>query len=53
VSCGSPEKQDNEEPQRARAQDGDIVGVDVDGVPADVLGGKGDRIRRDEEITIA
>ena len=44
---------DDEEPQRARAQDGNVVRVDVNSVTPDVISGKGDGICRDDEIAIA
>src|ERR1035437_8874403 len=46
-------KHDDEEPQRARAQDGNVVRVDVNSVTPDVISGKGDGICRDDEIAIA
>jgi len=33
-----------EEPPGRRAHGGDVVGVDIDGVPADFLGGEGDGV---------
>ena len=44
---------DDEEPQRARTQDGNVVRVDVNSVTPDVIRGKGDGICRDDEIAIA
>ena len=44
---------DDEEPQRARAQNGNVVRVDVNSVTPDVISGKGDGICRDDEIAIA
>jgi hypothetical protein len=46
-------KQNDEEPHGARSQHGDIVRVDVDRVPPDVIGGERDRVGRDDEIPIA
>ena len=43
---------DDEEPQRARAQDGNVVRVDVNSVTPDVISGKGDGICRNDEIAI-
>jgi hypothetical protein len=47
------QQQDDEEPQRARAEDGHVVRVDVHGVPTDVIGGERDGVGRDDEIPIA
>ena len=44
---------DDEEPQRACAQDRNIVRVDVNCVAPDVISGKGDGICGDDEIAIA
>src|SRR5271167_5231393 len=44
---------DDEEPQRARAQDGNVVRVHVNSVTPDVISGEGDGICRDDEIAIA
>ena len=44
---------DDEEPQRACAQDGNVVRVDVNSVTPDVISGKGNGICRDDEIAIA
>ena len=43
---------DDEEPQRARAQDGNVVRVDVNSVMPDVISGKGDGVCRDDEIVV-
>ena len=39
--------------KRARAEDGDVVRVDVNGVSPDVIGGERDGIGRDDEISVA
>ena len=44
---------DDEEPQRARAHDGNVVRVDVNSVTPDVISGEGNGICRDDEIVIA
>ncbi len=43
---------DDEEPQRAHAQDGYVVCIDVNSVTPNVISGKGDGICRDDEIAI-
>ena len=39
------QQQGGQEPARRRADGGEVVGVDVDGVPADLVGGEGDGVR--------
>jgi hypothetical protein len=46
-------KHDNQKPERSCAQDGNIVRVDVNRVTPDLIRGKGDGIRRDDEIAVA
>jgi len=47
------EQRATQEPARLRARRGDVVGVDVDGVPADAVGGEGDRIGLDHQESVA
>ena len=42
-----------EHPQRARAAGGHVVGVDIDGIPADLVGGKGDGVGLDDHVAVA
>src|SRR5215469_10293729 len=53
--CRSPfrKEHDHKEPQRACAKDGNVVGVDVNSVTPDEIGGKGDRVCRDNKKAVA
>ena len=47
------QQEGREEPARARAAHGDVIGVDLERVPADLVRGEGDRVRRRHEIAVA
>ena len=47
------EQERRQKPARARTECGDIVGVDVDGVPAEALGGESDGVGLRHEVPVA
>ena len=55
VLVGSPlgEQQGSQKPARRRPAHDDVVGVDVQRVPAQVVGGKGDGIGGGDQVAIA
>ena len=46
-------EQHHKEPQGPGAHDGHVVGIDVDRIPPDVIGGKRDGVGRDDQATVA
>ena len=47
------QQQRGQEPARRRARAGDVVGVDVHRVPADLVGGEGDRVGLGHQVALA
>ena len=52
VGVALRQQQDRQEPARARSHGGHIVGIDVDRVPAQVFGGKGDGIAFRHQVAV-
>src|SRR5437867_3212642 len=47
------QEQRGEEPQRPRAAHREVIGLDAERLPAHLVGGEGDRIRRGDEVAVA